>query len=92
MSDAYFFTRSYVCFLNFFSIQIMDKEQSKMLMWVFTLILVVGFILTYRNLNGTYFNSNYEGLILSVVGLLGSVYIGVKSSRGGTESLAALYI
>ena len=70
----------------------MDKEQLKMLMWVFTLILVIGFVLTYRNLNGNYFKSNYEGLMLSVIGLLGSIYIGVKSSRGGVESFAAMFV
>ena len=70
----------------------MVDEQTKLLMWVFTFILVLGFLLTYKNLNGVVLKTPYEGLILSIIGLLGSIYIGVKSSRGGTEAFAAMFV
>ena len=70
----------------------MDKEQLKTLMWIFTVMLVIGFILTFRNLNGEYVKSKYEGLVLSVIGLAASVFIGVKSSRNGVESFTSLFM
>ena len=64
------------------------------LMWVFTLVLLFGFFVTYKNLNGenVLFDHKYEGLIIASIGLALSVITGVKSSRKGLESFVSLYM
>lgn len=63
------------------------------IMWFLTLILLLGFVMTYKNLDGKHviFDTKYEGLIVSTIALVMSVYVGVKSSKGGIESFMNLY-
>ncbi len=55
-------------------------------MWLATIIIIIGFILAYRNLNGKNFRSKYEGLVLAILGLAYAVFTGVNSK----ETFAAL--
>lgn len=68
-------------------------SESSTLMWLLTIILLLGFMLTYMNLNGerVISNSKYEGLIISILALLGSVYVGMNTANGGFESFKNLY-
>lgn len=63
------------------------------IMWFLTLMLLIGFMMTYKNLNGKrlIFDTKYEGLIVSTIALALSVCVGVKSSKGGIESFMNLY-
>ena len=64
------------------------------LMWVFSIIVVIGFIMTYRNLQGEnlILNSKYEGLIVSLIGLCLAVYTGINSTPHGLAKFKALYM
>ena len=64
----------------------MSKTNS-IQMWIATVIIIVGFILAYRNLNGKEFKSKYEGLALAIAGLAYAVFTGVRSK----ESFTSLY-
>ena len=68
-------------------------SESNVIMWVLTIILLFGFLLTYMNLNGerVLTNSKYEGLVISILALMGSVYVGVNTANGGFESFKSLY-
>lgn len=73
----------------------MDKQTLNLLMWCFTFILFIGFVLIYRNLNGKYIfsaKSKYEGLIIAVIGLGLSVITGVSSTQDGVETFKNLYV
>lgn len=62
------------------------------LMWLFTFILLIGFILIYKNLNNEIvFGSKYEGLYVSIFGLIASVFVGVNTSKQGIENFVSLY-
>ena len=70
----------------------MDKQVSGMLMWLFTFILLIGFLTIYKNLDGNVmFYNRYEGLYIALFGLICSVYVGVKTSRQGIEGFKSLY-
>ena len=64
------------------------------LMWVFTILVVIGFIMTYRNLQGEtlILNSKYEGLIVSLLGLCLAIYTGVNSTPHGLDKFKSLYM
>ena len=66
----------------------------QLLMWFFTLIMLIGFIIAKRNLEGEngFTSSRYEGLIIIFIGLVSSVVVGVKSSASGLESFKSLYM
>lgn len=72
----------------------MDRKELNALMWLFTILLLLGFFITYKNLDGVniVMDSKYEGLLISLVGLLGCVLTGIESSRGGAESFKSLYV
>ena len=70
----------------------MDSDTSASLMWLFTLIILIGFFLIHKNLNNETITGNKrEGLYLALFGLLASVYVGVNSSRSGIEGFTSLY-
>ena len=70
----------------------MVEVSNSALMWFFTFVLLVGFVLTYMNLNGeVVFYNRYEGLVVSAIGLLASIFVGVRSSRQGLEGFKSLY-
>ena len=68
-------------------------SESNVIMWILTIILLIGFILTYKNLDGerVLTNSKYEGLVISILALLGSIYVGVNTANGGFESFKSLH-
>ena len=68
-------------------------SETNGIMWILTILLVIGFMLTYRNLNGEriIFDSKYEGLTISILALIGSVYVGVNTSNKGLEAFKKLY-
>lgn len=70
----------------------LNKKQLNVTMWVLTFILLFGFFITYKNLQGqrVLFDSQYEGLCVSIVALVLSVVVGVNSS--GVESFKYLYM
>ena len=62
------------------------------LMWIFTFMILIGFVLIYKNLNGQImFSGRYEGLTLALIGLVCSVFVGVNSAKKGIESFTSLY-
>jgi len=56
-----------------------DKIQTKVLMWIFTIILFMGWIMTMFG--------NFAGHLLIAAGLFSSIYLGVTTK----ESFAALF-
>ena len=56
-------------------------------MWIATVIIIVGFVLAFRNLNGKVFKSKYEGLSLAIAGLAYAVFTGVRSKESFTSLL-----
>lgn len=69
-----------------------EKSVNGTLMWILTFMILIGFVLIYKNLNGEIvFSNRYEGLIIALIGLICSVFVGVKSSKKGIESFTSLY-
>lgn len=69
-----------------------EKSVNGTLMWILTFMILIGFVIIYKNLNGgVVFGSRYEGLIIALIGLICSVFVGVKSSNKGIESFTSLY-
>ena len=62
-------------------------DPNALKMWIATIVIIVGFILAFRNLNHNHLIGKYEGLILAVAGLAYAVFTGVRSK----ESFSALY-
>ena len=60
------------------------------LMWLFTLILTFGVIMCFVNASGKIMMNKYEGSIISLVGLVGSVIIGMVS-KNSRETFTALF-
>lgn len=53
---------------------------SNAIMWVLVIVMIVGLIMTFRNLNDKKCVNKYEGLILTVVGLVSSCVAGMLSN------------
>jgi len=69
-----------------------EKSVNGALMWIFTIMIFIGFILIYKNLNGEIvFGNKYEGLIIALIGLICSVFVGVNTSKKGIENFTLLY-
>lgn len=60
------------------------------LMWLFTLILTFGVIMCFVNASGKIMMNKYEGAIISLVGLIGSIVIGMVS-KNSRETFTALF-
>ena len=60
------------------------------LMWLFTLILTFGVIMCFVNASGKTMMNKYEGSIISLVGLVGSIAIGMIS-KNSRETFTALF-
>lgn len=69
-----------------------EESNNGLFMWIFTIMIIIGFILIYRNLNSQLVSGNkYEGLIVAAIGLVCSVFLGIKSASNGIESFGELY-
>jgi uncharacterized protein YybS (DUF2232 family) len=60
------------------------------LMWIFTIILTIGVVMTFVNTKGKILANKYEGSIISLVGLIGSVVIGMVSKKS-RETFMAIF-
>jgi uncharacterized membrane protein YecN with MAPEG domain len=63
-------------------------DTNAIIMWILVIVIIVGYVLVYRNLNGRYFKTRYEGLIISIIGLVISCIVGVKT--GAVENFLSL--
>ena len=66
----------------------MDNKTLGILMWIFCLIAVFGFYRTFNNLNGVQMKSKYEGLGLSIFGVLGAIVVACQTQQ---ENLVKLF-
>ena len=53
---------------------------SNIIMWIIVIIMIVGLIMTFRNINDKECFNKYEGLILTTIGLILSCSAGVLSN------------
>ena len=53
---------------------------SNTIMWIIVIIMIAGLIMTFRNLNDKKCINKYEGLILTIVGLILSCSVCVLSN------------
>lgn len=60
------------------------------LMWLFTLILIFGVVMCFINASGKIMMNKNEGAIISLVGLIGSIIIGM-ASKNSRETFIALF-
>ena len=59
--------------------------STKALMWILTIILFIGIIFTYIELNTQYTTDNkYTGLILICIGFFGSVFVATNTKSNDT--------
>jgi chromate transport protein ChrA len=62
------------------------------LMWLFTILIVIGLFMTYREIEDKkHIYHKFEGPILIVIGLVASVVVGVNSSDKGLEKFCGMY-
>lgn len=59
----------------------MKVEISDILMWILVIVISIGIILCYRNLNNKQYLSKYEGLITITFGLITSCFVGIASNK-----------
>ena len=59
----------------------MKIEISDLIMWILVIIIVIGIILCYYNLNGKQYVNKYEGLILISIGLISSCIAGILPNK-----------
>ena len=70
----------------------MANNTNGVLMWIFTFVILIGFFLIHKNLNGeTITGNDHEGLYLALFGLVVSVFIGVNTAKSGVEGFTSLY-
>ena len=71
----------------------MGKTLNTVLMWVFTICIFAGLILSVHNADS--YNRHmvhpYEVPILLTIGLLGSIIVGTSSSRSISEGFAEVF-
>ena len=64
----------------------MISENADLIMWIFVIVMIVGFIMIYYQLSNCsmckdLIVSKYDGLIIAVIGLIGGCYVGVQSGK-----------
>ena len=59
----------------------MKFEISDLIMWILVIVIIIGIVLCYRNLNDKKYINKYEGLILISVGLISSCIAGIMSNN-----------
>ena len=68
----------------------LNEKCLSALMWLFTIILTIGVIMCFVNASGKIMMNKYEGAIISIVGLIGSITIGMLS-KNSRETFTALF-
>ena len=59
----------------------MKIEISDIIMWILVIVIIVGIVLCYHNLNDKKCLNKYEGLIIISVGLISSCIAGIISNK-----------
>ena len=62
-----------------------EIKASTVLMWVFTIFMLAGLIMTFYNLRGKCIYSKYDGLILTTIGTLASICTAVTTNKPANE-------
>ena len=59
----------------------MKFKISDLIMWILVIVIIIGIVLCYNNLNDKQYINKYEGLILISVGLISSCIVGIMSNN-----------
>jgi len=59
----------------------MKLEISDLIMWILVIVIVIGIVLCYYNLNGGQYMNKYEGLAIISAGLISSCIAGISSTK-----------
>ena len=59
----------------------MKFEISHLIMWILVIVIIIGIILFYNNLNDKKYINKYEGLITISIGLISSCVAGIMSNN-----------
>ena len=59
----------------------MKFEVSDLIMWILVIVMIIGIVLCYYNLNDKKYINKYEGLILISIGLISSCIAGMISNN-----------
>lgn len=59
----------------------MKFEVSDLIMWILVIVMIIGIVLSYYNLNNKKYINKYEGLILISIGLVSSCIAGMLSNN-----------
>lgn len=57
-------------------------------MWVFTIIIIIGLIMTIYNITDKYWFSKFDGVILTIIGVFASMITGISTNNSITEIFA----
>ena len=57
----------------------MDKQVATALIRIMVILIIVGFIMIYRNLNGSVWFSEYEGLMLTLIAFAVFFWVGCEN-------------
>ena len=60
---------------------ILSKKTSTTLMWVFTVIVMIGLVMTVLNLCGKCVCSRFDGVVMTVMGIFGSVMTAMFTNK-----------
>ena len=67
-------------------------EFNSILMWIFAIILIVGLVLSYREIKtGKHYVTQCEGPILVTIGLVASILVGMMSSEKVSEGFCEAF-
>jgi uncharacterized membrane protein YecN with MAPEG domain len=59
----------------------MKIEISDIIMWILVVVIIMGIVLCYYNLNNKKYINKYEGLIIISTGLISSCIAGIMSNK-----------
>ena len=59
----------------------MKIEISDLIMWILVIVIIIGIVLCYYNLNDKKYMNKYEGLIVISIGLISSCIAGILSNN-----------
>ena len=58
----------------------MKVEISNLVMWILVIVIVIGMVLCFKNINQEKYINKYEGLMLIAAGLISSCIVGIMSN------------
>jgi len=59
----------------------MEIEISNLVMWILVIVIIIGMVLCFKNINQEKYVTKYEGLMLIAAGLISSCIVGVMSNK-----------